>query len=175
MNDRFSIKTDWIQEKNNVSVEDVAADITIFLCGKNLTENYDTVEGLRKTSVALAPYPMAWWIASNWWRLRWEPTPFAPSTDWRMSHLLPAIGDGYCWPTIGFQTDGETIRITSLPTTGEDGASVIYHTLFSETISAKEFETSIDSFIRCCNEKFADSDISILWDFIQEEKRDRDA
>jgi len=175
MENNFAIKTERIQNQDNIDIEDLAADITITFYEKNLTDNYDTIDGLRKTSVALAPYPLAWWIVSNWWRLRWEPTPLVPSTDWRMSHFLPAIGDGYCWPSIGFQTDGEIIRITSLPTTGEDGASVIYHTLFSELISAKSFKKSIESFIDECNNKYFDSNISLLWNFIQDERKDKEA
>lgn len=176
MNEDFSITAKWLQNRENVDCEDVIADISIDLLGKNLTANYDMSDNQEKASVALAPYPMALWFVSNWWRLRWEPTPSSlkPSTDWRMSHMLSAAGYGYSWPTIGFQTDGETIRITSLPTTGGDGASVIYPTSFSALISANKFEKEIESFIMDCNDKFGKTDICALWEIIQNEKNDED-
>lgn len=176
MNESFSITTNWLQNQENVSCEDVVADISIELSGKNLTENYDIFDSQKKSSVALAPYPVALWFASNWWRLRWEPTPASlrPPTDWRMSHMLLAAGYGYSWPTIGFQTDGETVRITSLPTTGEDGASAIYSTLFSAIVSANKFEEAVGAFIENCNNRFGGTDVSILWDTIQKEKNDKE-
>lgn len=174
MNETFSITTNWLQNQENISCEDIIADITIELSGKNLTENYDIYDGRKKSSVALAPYPMALWFASNWWRLRFEPTPSSLTNDWRMSHMLSAAGYGYSWPTIGFQTDGETVRITSLPTTGDDGAAVIYPTLFSAFISADKFEEEIESFIVNCNNRFGSTDISVLWDTIQKEKNDKE-
>ena len=176
MNESFSITTNWLQNQENVSCEDVIADISIELSGKNLTENYDICDSQKKSSVALAPYPMALWFASNWWRLRWEPKPSSlrPSTDWRMSHMLSAAGYGYGWPAIEFQTDGETVRITSLPTTGDDGASAIYSTLFSATVSANKFEEAVGSFIADCNSRFGSTDVSILWDTIQKEINDKE-
>ena len=175
MNESFSITTNWLQNQENVSCEDVVADISIWLSGKNLTENYDICDSQKKSTVALAPYPMALWFASNWWRLRWEPTPSSlrPSTDWRMSHMLSAAGYGYSWPTIGFQTDGETVRIMSLPTTGDDGASAIYSTLFSATVSASKFEEAIGSFIADCNSRFGSTYVSKLWNTVQKEKNDK--
>lgn len=174
MKEAFSIDTEWLSSPNTVKDEDKIANITINLLGKNLTENYDIYERQKQSSVALAPYPMALWFASNWWRLRWEVTPSNPTTDWRMSHMLSAAGYGYSWPTIGFQTDGEIIRITSLPTSGMNGASVIYNTSCSEIITANKFESTVTSFIKDCNTKFGDSDISSLWEIIQEEKDDKE-
>lgn len=175
MNESFSIRTEWLSSTDRNRREDAVAAITIRLLEKNLTENYDTFDRRKKTSVALGPYPMAMWFASNWWRLRWEATPPQPTTDWRMSHMLSAAGHGYSWPTIGFQTDGKTIRITSLPTTGaSDGASVIYPTLFSAVISAEMFEKEAGAFIEDCNDAFGDSDLHALWDTVQEEKADRE-
>ena len=174
MNENFSISAHWIPRQEQSRPEDVVADIRIDLLEKNLTENYDLRDNAQKSSVALAPYPMALWFVSNWWRLRWEPTPQRPSTDWRMSHLLSAAGYGYSWPTIGFQTDGETIRITSLPTTGTDGSSVICLTPFSALISAKKFEQEIASFVDICNEAFGETDVLALWNILQDEQNDRE-
>lgn len=174
MNENFSLSAHWIPRQEQSRPEDVVADIRIDLLEKNLTENYDLRDNAQKSSVALAPYPMALWFVSNWWRLRWEPTPQRPSTDWRMSHLLSAAGYGYSWPTIGFQTDGETIRITSLPTTGTDGSSVIYLTPFSALISAKKFEQEIASFVDICNEAFGETDVLALWNILQDEQNDRE-
>ena len=46
---------------------------------------------------------------------------------------------------------------------------------FSELISARLFEKSIESFINECNNKYFDSNISQLWNFIQDERKDKEA
>ena len=75
MNENFSISAHWIPRQEQSRPEDVVADIRIDLLEKNLTENYDLRDNAQKSSVALAPYPMALWFVSNWWRLR---TPARP-------------------------------------------------------------------------------------------------
>ena len=47
-------------------------------------------------------YPLAYWLAANWWRLRWEPETQKSQSeiDWCMSHYMGSAGDGFCWPNI---------------------------------------------------------------------------
>ena len=59
-----------------------------------------------RDEILVSTLPLAQWFAGNLWRLRWEPRPDRPSTDWRMSHNLAAAGYGYTWPSIEFFPDG---------------------------------------------------------------------
>lgn len=45
-----------------------------------------------KNAIGVSAYPLAEWLAANWWRLRWEPgltsNDASAAHDWKMSHLL---------------------------------------------------------------------------------------
>lgn len=52
----------------------------------------------------VAGYPVAEWLARNWWRLRWEGR--LKASDWAAAHVMASIGDGYVWPNIEIGSDG---------------------------------------------------------------------
>ncbi len=87
------------------------------LCGdESLTQVEDVASGSVRRSVYLPLYPLAEWIAYNWWYLKAHARPgYLPERDWsfrsrlRMSegrsswlmhHNLRAVGDGLPWPDL---------------------------------------------------------------------------
>ena len=55
----------------------------------NLTEHDDTFSKTIREEVLVSAYPLALWLAANWWRLLHEPRPperLRPTTDWRLAH-----------------------------------------------------------------------------------------
>jgi len=124
-------------------------------------------------------YTLASWFAGNWWRLRWEPeTPSScDDVDWRMSHSMASAGDGYCWPSILFASDGESIALASRATKGPVMGSVRYLNEVSTRITAKEFERAVDAFMslvlsRLQSEDYGKNDLEELWGEIMNERQD---
>jgi hypothetical protein len=69
----------------------------------NLTEHEDTFTRTIRQEVLVSAYPLALWLAANWWRLLHEPRPrerLRPSTEWRLAHEWPAANAGTIWPAV---------------------------------------------------------------------------
>ena len=56
------------------------------------------------------PVPLAFWFIDNWWRLRWEPAPYADlNAEWRLAHHLSSVGAGYHWPNVSIWGEGSRV------------------------------------------------------------------
>jgi hypothetical protein len=131
--------------------------------------------------VRLSLYPLAVWLASSWWRLRWEPAPYSgvSSMTWRMAHELAAAGDGSLWPRLTFACDGETVETKCEASNPLSNEPVRYLASFSATLGASEFERSIDDFLNLVLARLdavgvAEQVLRDLWREVTEERRDED-
>ncbi|MDB5821034.1 MAG: hypothetical protein JWQ11_4674 [Rhizobacter sp.] len=128
-------------------VRETGANLTIALGQALLTRNVDEWSRTVKDDVRVSAYPMALWLVSNWWRLRWEPLlATAPTLSWRMSHELAAAGYGYVWPKMLFVSDGEAVQIWAASSTTGEPSPVNYLTEAHGVVSADHFEKAIDRF-----------------------------
>lgn len=129
-------------------------------------------------TISVSAYPLALWIASSWWRLRWEPLPKGTiSTSWKMAHQMPAAGYGYIWPPLTFQSDGETIEISGSPSLPAKAEPVRYLSAIHAFVDAEAFERTIDDFLslvlnRLDTVTLPDTDLHRLWGEVLEERND---
>jgi Zn-dependent peptidase ImmA (M78 family) len=144
-----------------------------------LTRLEDSWGNTVRNRLNASAYTLAAWFAGNWWRLRWEPeTPNSRNDiDWRLSHSMASAGDGFCWPSILFASDGETIAIASQATRGRALGPVRYLNEVSSRITAQEFERSVDTFMtlvlsRLNSEGFGSSELAGLWAEVIKERGD---
>ncbi len=126
--------------------------------------------------VHVSAYPLALWLASSWWRLRWEPyKTYPPTFSWRMAHEMPSAGHGYIWPPLTLASEGDEVEIACLPHDSSEISPIEYLTKFRETIPASSFEHSIDSFIqnilqRLDQENIKSTDLQLLWNEVLQER-----
>ena len=95
----------------------------------NLTEHEDTFSRTIRQEVLVSAYPLALWLAGNWWRLLHEPRPperSRPSTDWRLAHEWPAANAGTIWPALVMASEGDTIQFQASIAAGSRLQSVRY-------------------------------------------------
>ena len=60
--------------------------------------------------LAAPPVPLAFWFIDNWWRIRWEPAPYADlNAEWRLAHHLSSVGAGYHWPNVSIWGEGSRV------------------------------------------------------------------
>jgi hypothetical protein len=89
----FHIGFEWLQRDGGFPEEKAAFAELFFSAQKhNLLEAEDLLAKTVRRSIRVSAYHVACWLASNWWRLRWEPERETP--DWHMSHQLGAAGGG---------------------------------------------------------------------------------
>ena len=138
-----------------------------------LTEGVDTANQKLSHGPYVSGYPLAEWLARNWWRLHWElgrPAAEDGACRWDFAHRLSTIGDDYVWPDITVFSDGLQCFLVSTPSRSQD--SLLFRYLGAsrrpETVSAKNLEAAIDGFvesllIRLQDRKLSDTNLHRLW------------
>lgn len=115
-----------------------------------LTRNDSLWSQSTSDRVLVSMYPAALWLASNWWRLCWEPRRGEPDAEyeWLASHEFAAIGNGYLWPNVRFIADGESVSIVASPTLPNSKQPIRYiNPAGFESVSRLEFERAAGDFI----------------------------
>jgi hypothetical protein len=182
MHDTLKIECgDWLGPAT--SVRDIfqvtRAPIGIRVGEEWLTRLEDSWGNTVRNRLNASAATLARWFAGNWWRLRWEPeVPNSRSAvDWRLSHSVASAGDGYCWPTIVFVSDGESVEVASWMTQGQIMGPVRYLSQITTRVAASDFEKAIDGFLtlvlaRLEGEGYRGSELSELWGEVNRERRD---
>jgi hypothetical protein len=94
------------------------------------------------------PAQLAFWLAENWWRLRWECVPSDGITpEWRLAHELSSIGGGYAWPQAAMWGEGERVGLFSRSDPPGVIGPVRFLTKGLEFIPATTFEEAVDRFL----------------------------
>src|ERR1700676_306115 len=176
---KFEISIDeWLACVYGDAIERVTlAQIELKLGGRSLIQLEDRVARTNRPFANLSAYHLAIWLVGNWWRLRWEPE--RKGLEWRISHALAAIGEGYVWPGMTMASDGEQIRVQVRPTRGEEWEPVRYLDSWDVSFPAVDFETALDSFIemvlaRLASCRIASTELHQLWAELHEERLDPD-
>lgn len=182
MTPNLSFGVEWSpSEHGPAEIRQTSAFLQIGI-GKNVaTRAEDDWSQSVHNRVRLSLYPLAVWLASSWWRLRWEPAPYSgvASVGWRMAHELAAAGDGSLWPQLTFACDGEAVEATCEASNPLSGEPVRYLANFSATIGAPEFERSVDDFMslvlaRLDTVGVAEKVLHDLWKEVTEERKDEE-
>ena len=181
MNESLKIECEWWGSSNGEKdFSQVCRGAIGMSVGEEwLTRLEDSWGNTVRNRLNASAYTLAAWFAGNWWRLRWEPeTPSSRTdVDWRLSHSIASAGEGFCWPSILFASDGETIAIASRATRGRVLGPVRYLNEVSARITAREFERSVDTFLslvlsRLHSEGFGSSELADLWAEVMKERSD---
>lgn len=152
-----------------------AAEIGILVGDLCLTEIEDRFAKTVRPTFRASAYRLAFWLAENWWRLRWEPE--SDHLDWHLSHNLAAVGAGYVWPKLTFASDGESVTLRMRSSTGATTEDIRYLHRQDLRISVESFVTGIDRFIGAVIERMRargheETELEQLWNEILDERRD---
>lgn len=127
--------------------------LEISVGGKPLTGLLDRRETSSNAYHSKGPfvsgYHLAEWFATHWWRLRWEPVvKNLESADypWNLSHRMSAIGEGYIWPNITFNCDGQLCEVTSRRSV-DQYTPIEYLGADTTYLSADAWEKAVDRFV----------------------------
>lgn len=116
------------------------------------TEKHTVRDFFRASTTALA-----FWLADNWWRLRWETIRDSrlPSVDWRLRHELNSASGGALWPPTMIFSVGD--RIAFAPSVGKSsvGGPQSYFDFKVAMVAADEYERELDSLFKAVLEHCA--------------------
>ncbi len=177
----FAIAAEWRSALNEApEVGQTSAMLRISLDNETITRNEDVWSKTTNDKVRLSAYPLALWLASSWWRLRWELFPShvgkrLPDTSWRMAHEVTSAGYGYIWPRLLIVSIGDCMFLEAAPSSRDAHASVQYLCGAKCSISFKEFDRVVDRFIGEVIERLNALDIKNtelhgLWKEVLEER-----
>ncbi len=146
MSNAFAIDFEWLERYTSDEAERFTfADIKITVGGVVITELEDINAKTIRPAARLSAYAMAVWLLGNWWRLVREPERRL-SESWEMSHRLGAIGQGFLWPDLSFNSDGSALLLRMNATPPASRHTVRYLNGISEFVSLAAFETTVLSF-----------------------------
>ncbi len=154
------------------------ADPSIFVGDLCLTELEDRLAQTVRPTVRASAYRLAYWLAENWWRLRWEPE--RDDLDWRMSHCLAAAGGGDVWSALTLVGDGENVILRMRPSTATAIENIRYLLRDDVQIPVEAFVAGIDGFLDAVIDRLGttghpQTDLQALWSEVQAERRSPDA
>ena len=146
-----------------------------------LTQGIDTDSGMVRDGPYVPGYPLAEWLAWNWWRIRWEfgrPTGSTAARRWDFAHRMPTVGDGYVWPNITIFSDGIRAFVHSRQSSAP--GAVLFRFLGAarrEEVSTLALEEAIDAFAndvlsRLEADGLRETNLHRLWDDLQNERDD---
>ncbi len=148
-----------------------------------LTEGVDLDRGELRRGSYISGYPLAEWLAWNWWRIRWEFQHPRPSdTDavrrWNFAHRMPAAGEGYVWPDVTISSDGLQSFLASRQSPNPQ--AVLFRYLGApgrQAVPATDLETAIDEFVgqilsRLQEQGLCDTNLHRIWNDLKLERED---
>jgi hypothetical protein len=151
----------------------------------NLTEHDDTFSRTIRQEVLVSAYPLALWLAGNWWRLLHEPRPperLRPSTDWRLAHEWPAANAGTIWPALVMASEGGTVQFQAESAAGSRQQSIRYLNRLPVPVSIprEQVEVTFDAFIASVLDRLeawdaTHTELLDLWQEVEAERADQEA
>ena len=175
----MAFRIEWEDSRNDTpEVCRTSGALRIVANGHSLTRNENDWSQSVNQSVRLSAYPLALWLASSWWRLRWEPFPLdnKASTSWRMAHEMAAAGYGYLWPQLVFYCDGVRINYCSIASAAGSEQPIRYLINEQASVGIGELERAVDTFVDLVIERLdalgIANELKGLWAEVCEERAD---
>lgn len=111
----FELRYEW-EDPGGVAGAELAATwarLEIYVGDNCITELVDWKNRATREGIYLPLYPMAEWIAQNWWSLLYELHNPARNHErsFAKRHNLMFVGDGYALPNVAFLPSGATVEI----------------------------------------------------------------
>lgn len=138
----FAFSANWPTGSDDV------AEISLRVGDSVISRIADTEKGTLRDFFRASSTGLAFWLADNWWRLRWETISDAsfPGVDWRLRHELNSASGGALWPPAMVFSAGN--RIAFAPSVGKNFVSgpQSYLGFKIGMVAADEYERELDSF-----------------------------
>ena len=179
---KLDIQFDWLARETGSDIDRACfADLSLAVGESFITRLEDVAARTVRKQTRASAYDLAVWLASNWWRLRWEPEPQnlkSADLDWKMAHNLAAVGGGYVWPNASISSEGSILSIlVNQSQASADFEPVNYLANFHAWITASDFEHAVDGFIEGVIQRLnsfavADENLALLWNEVLSERQD---
>ena len=145
----FSISCEWI-DRQDVLLDEYEATFSRFSIQSNniyLTQVRDT-EQVSRSYIHIPAYPVAEWLAFNWWSLFHEvENPLKRNQELFSRHNLLSGSDGYAVPNIMFYPQGKNIEILCSERNNDFSGLIFENRNQAFSFPYKTVQDSISTFI----------------------------
>jgi hypothetical protein len=178
MSREFSIDMQWENLSEGSPEERACFGMLRFLNnGIAISEGIDGFVNCSRQGPLVSGYPLAEWLAWNWWRLTGEPRREHSTSDWAFAHRLSTIGEGYLWPNITIFSDRERTVVIAKPTQPKGFSAFRFTTDYALVLPSRVFETAVELFLgqiqgRLREKAIPETNFDRIWAEICVERRD---
>jgi hypothetical protein len=188
----FRIDVDWDSAPDVVTPELRAtwSDLSIW-CGARCVTAVEDSEGTYRRSVHTSAYPLAEWIAFNWWFLKGELRPSAlpvavwkwsntQSLDWLWRHNTRGAGNGMPWPDLTLVSEGDVTRAVWRSGSGLAGQPISFLSNGDSYLRSAQFLEELTRFVdhvidRLRESRVDDTPLAKEWQTLRETDDDEAA
>jgi hypothetical protein len=169
MSTRFEVRIEWLEAPGVVTPELAAtwSRYEIWL-GNRCVSQVEEADGTFRRSVYGSLYPLAYWIASNWWLLSSHVRPSGVDTrywawgnvrayPWLRQHNVRGAGDGMPWPNLTIVPEGGISRISWSPDDQPRHAVVRFASGGYGTVPSDDLRTDLATIVNHVLERLAES------------------
>lgn len=155
----FEVRIEWLEAPGVTSPELAAtwARYEIWV-GRRCASQVETSDGTLRRSLFGSVYPLAEWIAENWWVLTFDVRPSAvegrfwswPNVrahPWLRQHNLCAAGNGMAWPDVTVVSEGPVTRVRWAPEDEAPHRSVRFSSVGSAAVKAADIAEGLVSLV----------------------------
>jgi hypothetical protein len=171
MNTPFDFRIEW-QNAPGVTTPELAATwarYEIWLGDRCITQ-VEASDGIFRRSVYGSLYPLAHWIASNWWLLTSHVRPTAVDArywtwrnihtyPWLRQHNLRGAGDGMAWPDLTLVPEGAITRVTWFQDHRSRLSPVRFASDGSGIVRADELRSELAKIVNNVLDRLAEADL----------------
>jgi hypothetical protein len=164
----FDVRLEWL-EAPGVTTPELAgtwARYEIWVGDRCVTQVEGT-DGTFRRGVYGALYPLAHWIAANWWALTSHVRPSATDTrywdwgnvrtyPWLRQHNFRGAGDGMAWPNLTIVPEGAVSRVVWSQDYGRHLTPIRFASDGSHVLKADQLATQLAGVINQVLERLAD-------------------
>ena len=173
----FRLMWEWLSAPDVKAPELRAtwANLTVTIGSECITLVEDRESGSSRRSIFTSLYPLAEWVAYNWWFLRADTRPATALSrlparfdalwggygeKYRARHGLRGVGDGFLWPDLFILPEGETVRIVwSADKASVDGRPVRFISSGSASVSSEALMQRLSNFVQSVVDRLAEQGV----------------
>jgi hypothetical protein len=182
MSDHLQLNMDWERLDEGPEEERACFGQLHIRLGKIiLSEGQDGFIERTRPGPLVSGYPLAEWLAWNWWRLTCEPRRDAPGYDWQSAHCLATVGGGYLWPNVTIHSDRERTALVARPTHPKGSSAFRFTADQAIVVPTRQLVSAMDEFMAQIQGKLraagiASTNFDAIWaDVLEERARPEEA
>lgn len=157
----LKFKLDWDTVDESVRTQELRATwgrVEIWVGDSCATLAEDLSTGSTRRSITVSLYPLAEWIAFNWWLIKFDSRVSEPSVR-ALRRNIKSSGDGFIWPDIEIAPVGPVSSIRWSPIQPLAGDTVRYLTSGERWVDSAQLEHSLTRLVQAVITRLEESKI----------------